>query len=134
MRDGKCAVVERFNVGKQRKAPDQALQDDRAVLKRLAKTEGDHPRFVTAEDRSAAGFRSRLCRRWVKSQLLQGDGQTSALPPNSGHSSGTMITSASGQKRLCAQSPLVAHLRSVTAIAFGWIGLTIASASVVRKP
>ena len=42
----KCAVVERFIVGKQRKSPDQAVQDDSAVAKRLTKTAGDQPRSL----------------------------------------------------------------------------------------
>ena len=39
----KCTVVERFNVGEQRRAAYQVAQDDRAVAKRVAKTAGDQP-------------------------------------------------------------------------------------------
>jgi len=38
VRGAKCALVERFNAAEQRKSPDQAAQDDRAVAKRVAKT------------------------------------------------------------------------------------------------
>ena len=50
---------------------------------------------------------ARPCKLRVKSRLLQGDGCTSALPSNSGHSSGTMITSASGrlQTIACRKKP-----------------------------
>jgi hypothetical protein len=38
VRGAKCAPVKRFNAAEQRKSPDQAAQDDRAVAKRVAKT------------------------------------------------------------------------------------------------
>jgi hypothetical protein len=63
----------------QRKSPDQAAQDDRAVAKRLAKIAGDQQRFITAEDRWAAGFRASLCRRWVKGGKVQTEQMFSGL-------------------------------------------------------
>jgi len=38
VRGAKCALVERFNAAEQRKSPDWAAQDNRAVAKRVAKT------------------------------------------------------------------------------------------------